>query len=132
MLHHFLGRYSGVTDVKHLKAKIRPDEDARPNSPWNIAADFDVVMSFDGADVAGMLAGYEADHATGMDVAAVAAEIVAWTGGYSFLVSRVCQLLDGRGLGWDRGGVVRRRGSSSRRATPSSSLSRAGWRPIPT
>ncbi|MBR3317910.1 MAG: AAA-like domain-containing protein [Atopobiaceae bacterium] len=96
---------AGVTDVKHLKAKIRPEDQARPNSPWNIAADFDVVMSFDGTDVAGMLAGYEADHATGMDVAAVAAEIVAWTGGYPFLVSRVCQLADERGLGWDREGL---------------------------
>ena len=98
---------AGVTDVKHLKAKIRPEEQSRPNSPWNIATDFDVVMSFDGADVASMLAEYEADHATGMDVAAVAEEIVAWTGGYPYLVSRVCQLVDESGLGWDRAGVGR-------------------------
>lgn len=96
---------AGVTDVKHLKAKIRPDEDARPNSPWNIAADFDVEMSFDEADAAGMLVDYEADHVTGMDVDAVAGEVVAWTGGYPFLVSRICQLMDVSGLPWDRTGV---------------------------
>lgn len=98
---------AGVTDVKHLKAKIRPEDQARPNSPWNIAADFDVVMSFDEADVRGMLADYEADHATGMDVTAVADEVVAWTGGYPYLVSRICQLVDERGLAWDCGGINR-------------------------
>ena len=98
---------AGVTDVKHLKARIRPEEQSRPNSPWNIAADFRVDMSFSAADVAGMLADYDADHATGMDVDAVAAEIVAWTGGYPFLASRICQLVDEGGLGWDRAGVGR-------------------------
>ena len=96
---------AGVTDVRHLKARICPDVDARPNSPWNIAADFDVVMSFDEADVAGMLVDYEADHVTGMDVDAVAGEVVAWTGGYPFLVSRICQLMDVSGLPRDRTGV---------------------------
>ena len=96
---------AGVTDVKHLKARIRPEEQARPNSPWNIAADFKVNMSFSAADVAGMLADYDADHATGMDADAVAAEIVAWTGGYPFLASRICQLVDEGGLGWDHEGL---------------------------
>ena len=96
---------AGVTDVKHLKARIRPGEVSKVNSPWNIAADFDVDMSFSADDVAGMLADYEADHHAGMDVASVAEEVVAWTGGYPFLVSRVCQLVDRRGLGWDSSGV---------------------------
>ena len=71
---------AGVTDVKHLKAKIHPD-------------------------VAGMLADYEIDHTTGMDVTAIATELVAWTSGYPFLVSRLCQLVDERGLTWDHEGV---------------------------
>ena len=96
---------AGVTDVKHLKARIRPGEASKVNSPWNIAADFRVDMSFSAADVVGMLAQYEEDHATGMDVAAVAEELVAWTSGYPFLVSRLCQLMDEGGLGWDRAGV---------------------------
>ncbi len=98
---------AGVTDVKHLKAKIRPEETSKTNSPWNIAADFRVRMSFDETDVAGMLGQYEADHATGMDVTAVAKEIIAWTSGYPFLASRICQLMDEGGLGWDREGVNR-------------------------
>ncbi|MBR3316674.1 MAG: AAA-like domain-containing protein [Atopobiaceae bacterium] len=96
---------AGVTDVKHLKNKIRPNGEHTTNSPWNIAADFDVVMSFDATDVAGMLTTYDADHASGMDVDAVAEEVVAWTGGYPFLVSRVCQLVDKHALGWNRDGV---------------------------
>ena len=36
---------AGVTDVKHLRARIHPDGESRVNSPWNIAADFDVDMS---------------------------------------------------------------------------------------
>ena len=96
---------AGVTDVRHLKAKIRPDGQAKVNSPWNIAADFRVEMGFSRQDVEGMLSGFEADHATGMDVCAVATELVAWTGGYPFLVSRLCQLVDERGLTWDAAGV---------------------------
>jgi hypothetical protein len=96
---------AGVTDVKHLKAKIRPGEASKVNNPWNIAADFDVDMSFSADDVVGMLAQYEADHLPGMDVAAVAEEVVAWIGGYPFLVSRVCQLADKHCLSWDHAGV---------------------------
>ena len=96
---------AGVTDVRHLKAKIRPTDQSKVNSPWNIAAEFLVDMSFSQSDVEGMLAGYEADHATGMDVGAVAAELVAWTGGYPFLVSRICQLVDEGDLPWDVAGV---------------------------
>jgi hypothetical protein len=96
---------AGVTDIKHLKSKIRPDEVSKVNSPWNIAADFDVDMSFSAKDVAGMLAAYEADHGTGMDIAAAADQIADWTGGYPFLVSRLCQLVDVRGLAWDQNGI---------------------------
>lgn len=37
---------AGVHDVKSLKLKIRPDDERKYNSPWNIASDFDVDMSF--------------------------------------------------------------------------------------
>ncbi len=36
---------AGVTDVKHLKRKIRSGDEIKENSPWNIAADFTVDMS---------------------------------------------------------------------------------------
>ena len=53
---------AGVTDIKSLKRKIRPDEAHKFNSPWNIAADFDIDMSLSEAGIKGMLDEYEADH----------------------------------------------------------------------
>lgn len=46
---------AGVYDIKNLKQKLRPDEVQRYNSPWNIAADFDIDMSFSVKDIEGML-----------------------------------------------------------------------------
>ena len=85
---------AGVTDVRHLRAKIRDESQHKVNSPWNIAVDYRVDMAFSAADIAGMLEQYEAEHATGMDVASVAAQLSDYTGGYPFLVSRICQILD--------------------------------------
>ena len=93
---------AGVTDIKNLKRKLRPDEASKFNSPWNIAADFKVKMSFDTADIAGMLNEYEVDHHTGMDVTAVAQSIEDYTSGYPFLVSRICQLIDTELIGKPR------------------------------
>ena len=85
---------AGVTDVKHLRSKIRDEDQHKVNSPWNIAADFDIDMSLSGAGIKGMLDEYEADHHTGMNTAELAGEIHAYTNGYPFLVSRICQLID--------------------------------------
>ena len=85
---------AGVTDVKHLKSKIRSEEDSKENSPWNIAADFTIDMSLSESGIKGMLDEYEADHHTGMDEEAIAKSIREYTRGYPFLVSRICQLLD--------------------------------------
>ena len=85
---------AGVTDVKHLKSKIRDDFEHKVNSPWNIAADFDVDMSLSEEGIKGMLDEYEADHYTGMDTAAIAKQIRDYTNGYPYLVSRICQIID--------------------------------------
>lgn len=85
---------AGVTDVKHLKGKIRPEEDSVQNSPFNVAVDFTADMSLSEEGIRGMLDEYEADHLTGMDTAAVARTIREYTNGYPFLVSRICQLVD--------------------------------------
>lgn len=87
---------AGVTDVKHLKSRIRDEEDAKENSPWNIAADFTIDMSLSEKGIQGMLREYEADHHTGMDTEAIAKQIRDYTNGYPFLVSRICQLMDER------------------------------------
>jgi len=85
---------AGVYDIKNLKAKLRPDEQHKYNSPWNIAADFMVRMSLSESEIAGMLQEYESDNHTGMDVGAIAHEIYAYTSGYPYLVSRICKMLD--------------------------------------
>ena len=85
---------AGVTDVKHLKSRIRSEEDSKENSPWNIAADFTIDMSLSEKGIDGMLKEYEADHHTGMDTEAIAKSIREYTNGYPFLVSRICQLID--------------------------------------
>ncbi len=87
---------AGVTDIKHLKAKIRDNEESKENSPWNIAADFTLDMSLSEDGIRGMLNEYETDHHTGMDTAALAKQIRDYTNGYPFLVSRICQLIDER------------------------------------
>ena len=85
---------AGVTDVKHLKSKIRPEDDSKENSPWNIAADFTIDMSLSEDGIRGMLDEYEADYHTGMNTEAIAKSIREYTNGYPFLVSRICQLID--------------------------------------
>lgn len=87
---------AGVYDIKNLKQKIRPDEMMRYNSPWNIAADFNIDMSFSVKDIAGMLSDYEKDCHTGMDTGKVAELIHEYTSGYPYLVSGICRLLDER------------------------------------
>ena len=103
---------AGVTDVKHIKSKIRDESEAKQNSPWNIAVDFVIDMSLSEAGIKGMLDEYEADHHTGMDTEDMAKEIRDYTNGYPFLVSRICQLIDERVSGsmsltdaWTRRGI---------------------------
>lgn len=85
---------AGVTDVKNLKRKIRPEDAHKFNSPWNIASDFKIDMSLSARGIAGMLDEYESDHGTGMDTTQIAQEIYDYTRGYPFLVSRICQIID--------------------------------------
>lgn len=87
---------AGVYDVKNLKLKIRPDEEKKYNSPWNIAADFHVDMTFHPEEIAQMLGDYEQDVHTGMDIKAISEEIYRYTSGYPVLVSYICKLIDER------------------------------------
>ncbi len=107
---------AGVYDVKNLKRKFVADGEHKVNSPWNIAADFLVNMSFSAAEIAGMLNDYENDYRTGMDRAVIAGLIYEYTSGYPFLVSRICKLLDEQVAGstafpdksnaWTKAGVL--------------------------
>lgn len=83
---------AGVYDIKNLKSKFV--EEHKMNSPWNIAADFDVDLSLTENGIAGMLADYEQDYHTGMDIPELAGLLYDYTSGYPFLVSRICKLMD--------------------------------------
>ncbi|GBU25658.1 hypothetical protein R83H12_02313 [Fibrobacteria bacterium R8-3-H12] len=103
----------GVYDIKNLKLKMiqagthqLKDGEKRINSPWNIAVDFEVDMSFSASEIATMLNEYEKDHKTGMDIEAISKEIRACTNGYPYLVSRICQRIDEKlGKDWTPKGV---------------------------
>ena len=85
---------AGVYDIKNLKHKLRNDDEHKYNSPWNIAADFNIDMSFSQKDICGMLSDYEDDHHTGMDIEHISGLIYSYTSGYPYLVSRICQIMD--------------------------------------
>ena len=74
--------------------KLRKEEEAKFNSPWNIAIDFDVDMSFSPKEIATMLDDYSKYNNVTMDMDAISEEIYFYTGGYPYLVSRLCQIID--------------------------------------
>lgn len=87
---------AGVYDVKNLKLKLRPDEEKKYNSPWNIAVDFPIDMSFSVSEISAMVKEYEESQIFEIDTEAVAQEIYRYTSGYPFLVSLICLWMDER------------------------------------
>ncbi len=85
---------AGVHDVKTLKIKINPNTEFKYNSPWNIATDFDVDMSFNPQEISTMLVDYVAEKNVEMDIPAISERIYHFTSGYPFLVSRICKQID--------------------------------------
>lgn len=85
---------AGVYDIKNLKLKLRSDEERRYNSPWNIAAKFDVTMTFNPEEISTMLTDYENDRQTGMDIPKMSELLYTYTSGYPFLVSRLCKAIE--------------------------------------
>ena len=85
---------AGLYDVKSLKLKLRPNEEAKYNSPWNIAADFNVVMELLPHEIVPMLKDYCQEQNVTMDTEGVAEAIFYYTSGYPFLVSAMCKIVD--------------------------------------
>jgi hypothetical protein len=87
---------AGVRDVRNLKSKIRSEGSSvgEANSPWNIATDFTVDMNFSIPEISGMLDQYEADHHIDLDIPLISGLLKEYTGGYPYLVSRICSLMD--------------------------------------
>ena len=96
---------AGVHDVKNLKMhinerRILTEDEVKLldkttyNSPWNVAEDFDVDMSFNKEEIATMLNEYEEENKIGMDIGEISEEIYKYTSGYPFLVSKICKVID--------------------------------------
>jgi AAA-like domain len=85
---------AGLHDVKSLKSKIRLDTEANYNSPWNIAADFNVVMELQPNEIVPMLEDYAEEQNVSMDTEGVAHALFYYTSGYPFLVSALCKIVD--------------------------------------
>ncbi|MDR3594828.1 GxxExxY protein [Clostridium sp.] len=85
---------AGLYDVKSLKLKIRNEKEAKYNSPWNIAVDFAVDMSFSPEEISTMLNEYCTENSISMEIDKISQELYFFTSGYPFLVSRLCQIID--------------------------------------
>ena len=85
---------AGVYDIKNLKLKIRSEQEHQYNSPWNIAAKFDIDMSFTPEDIQGMLIEYANDREIVFDYNRTSKLIYDYTCGYPFLVSAICKIID--------------------------------------
>ncbi len=85
---------TGIHDVKSLKLKLRPEDEKKFNSPWNIAADFKVDMNLQPTEIAPMLEEYAQDRGVVVDTVAVAERLFYYTSGYPFLVSKLCKIFD--------------------------------------
>ncbi|MDM8523289.1 AAA-like domain-containing protein [Desulfococcaceae bacterium HSG8] len=85
---------AGVHDVKTLKAKIRPDDEKKYNSPWNIAMDFEVDLSFAPDEIETMLQDYSRDKGIQPDIPGIAEKLHYYTSGYPYLVSKLCKFID--------------------------------------
>jgi hypothetical protein len=85
---------AGLHDVKSLKLKLRPDEEQKYNSPWNIAAEYTVDMNLQVSEIKPMLTEYAQDKGVQMDTQIIAECLFYYTSGYPFLVSKLCKMLD--------------------------------------
>ena len=85
---------AGVNDIKNLKISIRDGEELKQNSPWNIAINFDIDMSFSIYEIETMIVEYGTINKLEMDTKEISNKIYYYTNGYPFLVSRMCQIID--------------------------------------
>lgn len=85
---------AGVHDVKSLKLKLRGNDEAKYNSPWNIAVNFKVDMSFNVEEIETMLIEYCSENDLEMETKLLVEKLYYYTSGYPFLVSGLCQIID--------------------------------------
>ncbi len=85
---------AGVHDIKTLKQKIQDGKASGYNSPWNIAVDFTVDLSFAPHEIETMLDDYAQDKQIEMDKSAIAERLYYYSSGYPYLVSKMCKFID--------------------------------------
>ncbi|MCB1157348.1 MAG: hypothetical protein KDK45_07585, partial [Leptospiraceae bacterium] len=85
---------AGVHDIKNIKLSLRSEEEKQYNSPWNIAAEFDVDMSFSSEEISSMLKEYAGEHGLEIDILQLSQEIYKYSSGYPYLVSSICKIID--------------------------------------
>lgn len=84
----------GVHDVKGMKLRIRNDGEHKYNSPWNIASDFNVDMSFSKEEIETMLVDYMQNKKVILDKEYFSEKLRFYTSGYPFLISKLCKIID--------------------------------------
>lgn len=75
---------TGVHDVKSLNY----------NSPWNIASDFNVDMSFSKEEISTMLDDYMGNTGIEIDKKYFSERLYFYTSGYPFLINKLCKIID--------------------------------------
>jgi len=85
---------AGVYAVKTLKLKIRPDKEKKYNSPWNIAADFKVDLTFNPKEITTMLVDYSNHKKLKQDTSLLSEKLYYYTMGHPYLVSMMCKIID--------------------------------------
>ncbi len=85
---------AGVYDVKTLKLKLSTEEEAKYNSPWNIAAEFKIDMTFNPDEIETMLQDYINCTSAKLDKKIISERIYFYTSGYPFLVSKLCKVIE--------------------------------------
>ena len=96
---------AGVYDIKNLKLKISQDDERKYNSPWNIAVNFNVDMSFNSDEIGTMLKEYSKDKNIQINISDISKYIHFYTSGYPFLVSRLCEIMDEKQLAWNKDNI---------------------------
>jgi hypothetical protein len=105
---------ASVIDIKNLKIKIDPLSDEKL-SPWNIASDFNIDMSFSVEDIAQMVEDYAKERSIGLNLAEASKALYDFTSGYPYIVSKMCSIIEGwiadgsreACEAWSLGGIMR-------------------------
>jgi len=84
---------AGVHDVKNLKIKIRPEDEQKYNSPWNIAVDLKIDLSLAVEEIQSLLRDFLSQNQIQVNILETAKKLYYLTSGHPFLVSRLCKII---------------------------------------